>query len=55
MNWLINILLVIIFWLSSMIVGYVIAKERFTEIPCSITFSDATGNRHEFVGSGIAY
>lgn len=22
---------------------------------CTITFSDATGNRHEFVGSGIAY
>ena len=22
---------------------------------CTITFSDAGGNRHEFVGSGIAY
>lgn len=22
---------------------------------CTITFSDATGNRHQFVGSGIAY
>lgn len=22
---------------------------------CTITFSDATGNRHQFIGQGIAY
>jgi len=52
MNFFLNMLVVVVFWLSSMLAGYVIAKNQFKSIPCSITVSDATGNRHVFIGKG---